>query len=115
MADQLDLYINPGEKNEKTGNVEMELYAELQNLQDSDNAVAEKEARTGTEDLENSLYKKEYQGNSNEKLAGNGRQPGMETGHAVVNFLQFQRSGTAHNWWLALIAILLFLNLCFRN
>lgn len=113
MADQLDLYINPGEKNEKTGNVEMELYAELQNLQDSDNAVAEKEARTGTEDLEMSLGKKEYHGN--EEPAGDGRQPGTETGHAVVNFLQFQRSGTAHNWWLALIALLLFLNLCFRD
>lgn len=122
MADQLDLYIEQKEKNEKTGNVEMELYAELTALNDA-GADAAKQSAAGAQDLEQSLSaastasggtRKEIilpDGSAASESGGTGRAPGQ--GGNV--FLTFQRSNTAHNWWLALIAALLFLNLIFNK
>ena len=39
MANQLDLYIMESKKHEQSGNVEMELYAELQKISASSNTI----------------------------------------------------------------------------
>ena len=58
MANQLDLYIMESKKHEQSGNVEMELYAELQKISASSNTeqqITEKEIKSGADELNRAI------------------------------------------------------------
>lgn len=112
MANQLDLYIMESKKHEQSGNVEMELYAELQKISASSNTgqqITEKEAQSGADELNRAIS------NAAEKATETIQDALQNAEAAKQRFINFQHSNTAHNWWLALIAFLLFLHLCFKN
>ena len=102
MTQQIDLYIEEAKKQEASGNIELSLIAELNSLPQDRNAQV-------TQTLS--------QEEASIKIANETKKCHLQEGITAPTPSHFAPRGisTAIQWWLALIAFLLFLSLIFKN
>ena len=113
MTQQIDLYIEESKKHEASGNIELELIAELNSIPQNRNAQV---TQTAIQEQTSAKIATETQKCVQQEIA-NAPVP-VATSKPVVKkcvATKTYRRNSAHNWWLALIAFLLFLHLIFKN
>ena len=108
MTQQIDLYIEESKKQEASGNIELELIAELNSIPQNRNAQVTQTAiqEQTTAKIETEAHKCVLKENA---IVANSKKT-----TSMPKKIYYRRS-TSHNWWLALIAFLLFLHLIFKN
>lgn len=112
MTQQIDLYIEEAKKQEASGNIELELIAELNSIPQDRNAQV---TQTAIQEQTSAKIATETQKCVQQEIATSAV---PVTSKSVVRecvTAKTYRRNTAHNWWLALIAFLLFLHLIFKN
>lgn len=112
MKNQLNLYIEESKKNEDSSTVEMQLLAELTKVP-AQKPTTVVEEKSDTKELEQAMQSISDVAND---LLNAKNTPAPTTTPCVTPrkvVIRPARANTAHNWWLACIAFLLFLNLCF--
>ena len=112
MAQQLDFYIEETKRQEASGNLELALIAELNSIPQDRNAQVTK--KTVQDDEQNKIAAKAEQFIVQEEQSGAANPVGKAIG-TPCRIRRITTPNTAHNWWLALIAFLLFLILILKD
>lgn len=112
MAQQLDFYIEETKRQEVSGNLELALIAELNSIPQDRNAQV---TQTAIQEQTSAKIATETQKCVQQEIATSAL---PVTSKSVVRkcvTAKTYRRNTAHNWWLALIAFLLFLILILKD